>query len=67
MTQTTRNEYATANVLKSELTATPVPVDERAVQDGSLQSRIRSGQAYLKVVAYPWGVEFEVLPEGEQP
>jgi hypothetical protein len=28
---------------------------------GSLEERISSGRALLKVVAYPWGVEFDVV------
>jgi hypothetical protein len=26
----------------------------------SVRQRIESGQAYLRVVAYPWGVEFDL-------
>ena len=32
----------------------------------SISEKIGSGRAFLKVVAYPWGVEFEVCEaEGE--
>jgi hypothetical protein len=32
----------------------------------SLPDKITSGRTFLKVVAYPWGVEFDVCEGGEQ-
>ena len=40
--------------------ARPVPIDRRFDDIGLVRERIQAGQAYLKVVAYPWGVEFDV-------
>ncbi len=45
--------------------AKPVKVEDIADEISSLPSKIRSGQAYLKVTAYPWGVEFDVLEGGQ--
>ncbi len=42
-----------------EETMVPRPLEE--IGDvGALAQKLRSGQAILKVVAYPWGVEFHV-------
>jgi hypothetical protein len=35
-------------------------IGETAEDVSRIAESIRSGQAFLKVVAYPWGVEFEV-------
>lgn len=40
--------------------ATPERVEGMEDDIGSVSSRIGSGRAFLKVVAYPWGVEFDV-------
>ena len=42
------------------------PVEDLADQAHTLSEKISSGQAFLKVVAYPWGVEFDVC-DGERP
>lgn len=44
----------------SVMATRPVPIDREDDVD-SLREKIRSGRAYLKVSAYPWGVEFDVL------
>jgi hypothetical protein len=43
------------------------PLGETAEDVSRIAENIRAGQAFLKVVAYPWGVEFEVCgQEGER-
>jgi hypothetical protein len=43
------------------------PIDERPEDLDSIREKIRMGQAFLKVVEYPWGVEFDVVSvEGRQ-
>jgi hypothetical protein len=32
----------------------------------SVSREITSGQAFLKVIAYPWGVEFDVVEAGRR-
>jgi len=39
----------------------PVPTDEIQENLDSVHEEIRTGQAYLRVVEYPWGVEFDVV------
>ena len=40
---------------------------ERVEDLAPIRERIAAGEAFLKVVEYPWGVEFEVCgAEGEQ-
>jgi hypothetical protein len=38
----------------------PVPLDEGREDLDAVREMIRTGQAFLKVVEYPWGVEFDV-------
>lgn len=40
--------------------AVSVPIDMMYDEIDSLPEKIRSGKAVLEVVAYPWGVEFDV-------
>jgi len=40
--------------------AVTVPEVTASVEIDSLAERIRTGEAHLRVIAYPWGVEFEV-------
>ncbi len=64
MSTTTQTEYA-EKVPASVWVARPRPMSGA---DGvnSISGRIESGRAFLKVVAYPWGVEFDVCDvEGE--
>ncbi len=49
----------------SSRAARPVPVDESGSDIDSIIERIESGQAFLRVVEYPWGVEFDVCDSGE--
>ncbi len=60
MSKATRAEYATAGVPTPVWVATPERVDKMEYDAGSISSKIGSGRAFLKVVAYPWGVEFDV-------
>ncbi len=54
-----RREYLTAEIPSSVLVARPHHLEDVSEAD-SLQSKLISGRAFLKVVAYPWGVEFDV-------
>ena len=44
----------------------PTPIDESPEGLDSIREKIRSGQAFLKVVEYPWGVEFDVCAVEER-
>jgi hypothetical protein len=45
----------------------PVHLDEDWEDLDAVRERIGTGQAFLKVVEYPWGVEFDVCDtEGSQ-
>jgi len=46
--------------LASVRVARPLPVHDGTEDMDSVRQRIESGQAYLRVVAYPWGVEFDL-------
>jgi len=39
----------------------PVPINESSEDMDSVREKIRSGQAFLRVIEYPWGVEFDVV------
>jgi len=54
-----QTEFGTANVPPSIWTAKPRHIDG-AEDVSSVSEEIGSGRAFLKVVAYPWGVEFDV-------
>jgi hypothetical protein len=43
-----------------------VPIDESLEDLDSIRQRIESGQAFLRVVEYPWGVGFDVGEVGSQ-
>lgn len=45
--------------------ARPVPIEQGYDEIDSVREKIRTGQAYLKVVEYPWGVEFDICEVGE--
>ena len=51
-----RKRIATASVWVADST----PIGEQDNDVSSAAERIKAGQAFLKVVAYPWGVEFDV-------
>jgi hypothetical protein len=44
-----------------------VPINESPESPDSRSKKINAGQAFLRVVEYPWGVEFDVVNmEGRQ-
>ena len=47
--------------------AKPIPIDQVAGGVDAVRERIQAGRAYLKVVEYPWGVEFDVCDAEEEP
>ena len=59
-----QTEFRTTVVPASVRLAKPVHVEDLADQAHTLSEKISSGQAFLKVVAYPWGVEFDVCDGG---
>ncbi len=65
MTRTTQAEYATAKVPAAVWVAKPRHVDGMEADIDSISEKIGSGRAFLKVVAYPWGVEFDVCEAEE--
>ena len=65
MSKTTRSEYASAKVPSSVWVAKPRQTDGAEVDVSSVSEMIGSGRAFLKVVAYPWGVEFDVCSAEE--
>ena len=58
-------QYATSKASESTWPARTVPIDEVPGDMDSLRKRIRSGRAFLRVVEYPWGVEFDVCDRGD--
>jgi len=46
--------------------ASPVPIDQGTDDVDSIRERILAGKAYLKIVEYPWGVEFDVCSAGDE-
>lgn len=62
----TESEYATARVPASVWVAAPRHVEDLDQVD-TMSKKLGSGKAFLKVVAYPWGVELDVcdVEEGE--
>jgi len=54
-----RYEYARNRSATVSLTR-PVSIEESMEDLDSIREKIRTGQAFLKVVQYPWGVEFDV-------
>ena len=61
MSRTSQLQYSQAGVPASIWVAESRPVDMAEDDTGGLSEEIGSGRAFLKVVAYPWGVEFEVI------
>jgi len=62
-----QNKPARATKTASVWAAEPVPIGESQFDVDSVREKIRAGQAVLRVVEYPWGVEFDVCDvEGDQ-
>ena len=60
-------QFAAVEVPSSARRARPHHVEDSTESMGSLESKLSSGRAFLKVIAYPWGVEFDVCEaEGER-
>ena len=59
-------EFATAKVLTSVWVARPFPIDEKRDDIDTHPAKTIPGQAFLKVVAYPWGVEFDLCEAEEK-
>jgi hypothetical protein len=59
-------EFQTALVPAAVREAKPNHVEDMREEFDSFHQRINSGRAFLKVVAYPWGVEFDVCDEAEE-
>ncbi|HYA56115.1 MAG TPA: hypothetical protein VED22_04875 [Nitrososphaerales archaeon] len=57
------SQYMRANTqsLASVSVARQAPIGESPEDLDAIRERIRRGQALLKVVEYPWGVEFDVV------
>jgi hypothetical protein len=66
MTNTTRR-FPAPKTVPSVLHVKPLQIGEDPNEVSLAAERIRAGEAFLKVVEYPWGVEFEVCGrEGEK-
>ena len=57
-------EFRTAAVPARFMRAPPLHIEDLSETVESLSDKIESGEAFLKVVAYPWGVEFDVCDSG---
>ncbi|HZW85771.1 MAG TPA: hypothetical protein VFE91_07725, partial [Nitrososphaerales archaeon] len=44
-----------------------VPIEDLSENLDLVQRSLREGRAYLRAVAYPWGVELDVVREGNGP
>lgn len=60
MTTMSRPKHLTATAVPSVLQLKASQFGETPEDVSRIAERIRAGEAFLKVVAYPWGVEFEV-------
>jgi len=60
-------EFRTADIPARIRQAKPVHIEDMPEDSIPVSGKISSGQAFLKVVAYPWGVEFDICDgEGDQ-
>ena len=57
-------EFTTSPIPRGIWVAKPLHIDDIQEEVGDLPDNINSGRTFLKVLAYPWGVEFDVC-EGE--
>ena len=60
-----KHERIATRTLVSVRVAKPVPFESLEDLD-AFRRRIENGQAFLRVVEYPWGVEFDVSEVGNQ-
>ncbi|GEM_PF-5129132 len=63
MSKTSQSEYAAAKASEA-VRVSGLRRSDGADDIDAQREKIRSGQAFLKVVAYPWGLEFEVCEAG---
>jgi hypothetical protein len=61
-----RHELAEVKLKAPVFQSRSVHIEDYKDDLASLAERIRSGQSTLRVTAYPWGVEFDVLEVGEE-
>jgi len=54
-------KHANTRSLASVSMTGPVPIDESPEDLDTIRGKIRAGQAFLKVVEYPWGIEIDVV------
>ena len=66
MTKASRSDLRTLSTWAARETSKPVPIEDVADSIDKVADSIRAGRSLLKVVTYPWGVEFEVCRLGEE-
>ena len=54
-------QHANTRSLASVSVTRPVSINESTEDLDSIREKFRTGQAYLKVVEYPWGLEFDLI------
>ncbi len=65
--KTNAREYGTETVPATVQGTKPKHVEDMGEDVSKLSEMISSGRTFLKVVAYPWGVEFDVCDwEGQE-
>jgi hypothetical protein len=62
-----QSKFAKEKVQGTAWIVRPIPIDGGQVETDLLREKIQSGRAFLKVSAYPWGVEFDVCEEEGAP
>lgn len=60
-------EYQTVPVPANVVRSKPRHLEDLGDVSKELLEEIRSGRTYLKVVAYPWGVEFDLCQKEGAP
>lgn len=60
-----QTEYTTVKIPASVWVARPFHIEDLDEVD-SLRANMGSGRTFLKAVAYPWGVEFDVCEAEEE-
>jgi hypothetical protein len=64
--QMSKHEQTRTPSLTSVRVAKRMPIEAREDLE-SVREKIMAGQAFLRVVEYPWGVEFDVYETGGLP
>jgi hypothetical protein len=60
-------EFTTSTIPRGIWVAKLLHIDEIQEEVKDLPDKINSGRTFLKVVAYPWGVEYDVCEGGDEP